>query len=216
MTGTGAGAPAAPAPGRAAYEARMARMGGRRDTWDELPATYRDIEEAGAQAAVEAFARQPAPLVVSISGKLTEAGVARLRKKFAEAVRTEQPRVHVDPDDLLIAAERARDEAADEARDEAADEARDLRDELDSLTGRVDGLVTEGGELRGDLERHQALVKSITAAREMHADQEVADGDFALVVFDALDVFAAQAASPPAAGDSRDGTTRQHPEGTTP
>ena len=55
-------------PGQAAYEARAARMGGRRDIWDELPASYREIEEAGAQAAINVFVQQPAPLTVSLPG----------------------------------------------------------------------------------------------------------------------------------------------------
>lgn len=81
-------------PGRAAYEAYEAVSAPPDEpaSWDVESSENRDAWEAAAQAAIEAFAQQPSPLIVSISSKLTEADVARLREKFAEAVRTGRPR----------------------------------------------------------------------------------------------------------------------------
>lgn len=77
-------------PGQAAYEAHAGKMGGRRDAWGELPATYRDAWEAAAQAAIDAFLAGDSVSAESIREALAAheqpaPGLAMLRADLADA-----------------------------------------------------------------------------------------------------------------------------------
>lgn len=92
-------------PGRAAYEAHMTASGLVPNWGDDED--YHAAWEAAAQAAIEAFAQQPA--IVHVSTPLTEQDERELRAKITAAITTGKPTVLHEPAPELAAARDASD-----------------------------------------------------------------------------------------------------------
>jgi len=122
-------APGQASAGQAAYEAWAAKFGGKRDAWDELPASYRAAWEAAGQAALAAQEPDAAPELLL--------GPCPFEGHDGEHLRL-NTRGHwlcaITLTNMLVAADVIADPAPDVTK---------LRAELDELTGYHDELAND-------------------------------------------------------------------------